>query len=433
MTRLSGWGGYRHYDCRVMRARSQADVARAVAMQPLIARGNGRAYGDAAVNRALTLDMRGMDRMRSFDPAIGVLTAEAGVLLSDIISVFLPRGWFPLVTPGTRFVTLGGAIAADVHGKNQHIDGSFRACVDWVEVMGPDGGVTRTMPGDDLFDWTLGGMGLTGIVLRAAIRLRPVESPWIVQRTIATEGLDTTFSAFEENLDAPYLVAWIDALARGKALGRSLVMLARHAAKAEAPARPPRDRRRRLRVPAALPSLLNRYSVGAFNSLYYRMGARRTGWRPVGWDTFFFPLDAIENWNRLYGRRGLLQLQCVLPLESAKAGLEDILTRIAASGQASFLSVLKRLGPGEGRLSFPMEGYTLALDFPVSSRSLRLMADLDQVVVAHGGRFYLAKDARVPAEVLGKADPRVAELAAMRRARGLTQAFTSELAKRLGL
>ncbi len=433
MTRLSGWGGYRHYDCRVVRARSQADVARAVAAQPLIARGNGRAYGDAAVNGALTLDMRGMDRMLSFAAATGVLMAEAGVLLSDIIAAFLPRGWFPLVTPGTRFVTLGGAIAADVHGKNHHIDGSFRACVDWVEVMGPDGEVTRTTPGDDLFDWTLGGMGLTGVILRAAIRLRPVESPWIVQRIIAAEGLDAALSAFEENLDIPYSVAWIDALAQGEALGRSLVMLARHAAKAEAPARPPRDRRRRLGVPVALPPLLNRYSVGAFNSLYYRMGARKTGWRPVGWDSFFFPLDAIDNWNRLYGWRGFLQLQCVLPLTTARAGLGEILTRIAASGQASFLSVLKRFGPGEGRFSFPMEGYTLALDFPVNDKSLRLMTDLDQMVVAHGGRFNLAKDARLPAEVLGKADPRVAEFVAMRKARGLTQAFTSEQAQRLGL
>jgi FAD/FMN-containing dehydrogenase len=362
-----------------------------------------------------------------------VLVAEAGVMLSDIIATFLPRGWFPRVVPGTRFVTLGGAIAADVHGKNHHVDGSFRACVDWVEVMGADGAVTRATPGDALFDWTLGGMGLTGIILRAAIRLRPVESPWMLQRTIVAHGLDAALAAFEENPDAPYSVAWIDALAGGDALGRSLVMLGRHATSAEAPAKPPREQRKRPRVPAFFPPLLNRYSVAAFNALHYRTGARRPGWRPVGWESYFFPLDAIDHWNRLYGRRGFLQFQCVVPLATARDGLKEILTLSAASGQASFLSVLKRFGPGTGRFSFPMEGYTLALDFPANDKSLRLMTELDRVVVAHGGRFYLAKDARLPADVLGEADPRVAAFAAMRKEHGLTQAFTSEQAQRLGL
>lgn len=438
MTRLSGWGRFPRRDCRVVRARSQQDVARAVAEAPLIARGNGRAYGDSALNAGLTLDMRGMDRMLAFDPATGQLTAEAGVLLADVIEAFLPRGWFPMVTPGTRFVTLGGAIAADVHGKNHHCDGSFRTCVDWVEVMGPDGTVTRTAPGEDLFDWTLGGMGLTGVILRAAIRLRPVETGWILQRTIPAPSLEAALDAFEANADAPYSVAWIDATTEGPHMGRALVMLGHHAPRDAVPVRlrdrPVTARRQRLQVPFDLPGFtLNRHTVGAFNALYYRLGARKSGEHLVDWDSYFYPLDAIGNWNRMYGRRGFLQFQCALPLATAQAGLTELLTRITAAGQASFLSVLKRFGPGEGRFSFPMEGYTLALDMPVNDRSLRLMSDLDRVTVAHGGRFYLAKDARLDRATLAEADPRAEAFAAWRRETGRAARFTSAQSERLGL
>lgn len=407
----------------------------------MIARGNGRAYGDSAVAPAATIDMRHFNRMIAFDQETGQLVAEAGVLLGDIINAFLPRGWFLLVTPGTKFVTLGGAVAADVHGKNHHRDGSFRACVDWIDLMGPDGEVKRCSRDKDpeLFDCTLGGMGLTGVILRVALRLRRVESAYIRQTTIATPDLDTAMAAFDAAQDTTYSVAWIDCLARGDALGRSLVMLGEHAQPDElqpSQAKTPfRTRsRRRLAVPFDLPAFaLNRFSLRAFNAVYYWAGRRQTDERLVDWDSFFYPLDAIHHWNRIYGRKGFAQFQCVLPLEDSRAGLSALLAETAAAGYGSFLAVLKRLGPQESAFSFPMEGYTLALDFPVNPRTLALLERLDRITLAHGGRFYLAKDSRMTAETLRASDPRVEAFSVMRKDRGLAERFRSAQAERLEL
>ncbi len=433
MSLLSGWGRYPKADCTLVSARSPADVEAAIVAAPLIARGNGRAYGDAAMNAGQTLAMTGMDRMLSFED--GVLVAEAGVLLADIIQTFLPRGWFPMVTPGTKYVSLGGAIAADVHGKNHHLDGSFRTCVDWVDVMGPDGAVTRTVPGDDLFDWTLGGMGLTGVILRAQIRLRAVETMYIAQETRALTSLSETLEAFEQTLDAPYSVAWIDC-SDGPHHGHSLLLLGRHATAQDLP---PRwhpfavKRKRKLPVPFGAPPFLFRgLWLRALNGIYWRRGARRAGHALVDWDSYFYPLDALSNWNRLYGRNGFVQFQCALPEHSSAAGLAELMATIAASQTGSVLSVLKRFGPQSGHFSFPMPGYTLALDFPASERSLELMSRLDEITLAHGGRFYLAKDARMP-EAVAKADPRTEAFAAMRKQAGLSDRFVSMQSERLGI
>jgi len=433
MSMLSGWGRFPKVECHVVTARSEADVRAAVLASPLIARGNGRAYGDAAMNRGLTLDMTGMDRMLSFDD--GVLVAEAGVLLGDIIHTFLPRGWFPMVTPGTKYVSLGGAIAADVHGKNHHIDGSFRACVDWIDLMGPGGTVTRLGAQDDLFHWTLGGMGLTGVIVRAQIRLRAVETTFIRQETRALTSLSETLTAFEGTLDAPYSVAWIDC-SDGPHHGHSLLLLGKHATKADLPADTPPLRVRhkgKLPVPFGAPPFLFRgVWLRAINGIYWLRGAKRAGTRLVDWDSYFYPLDALNNWNRAYGRHGFIQFQCALPLNTATAGLAELMQAIAASGSGSVLSVVKRFGPQSGHFSFPMPGYTLALDFPATERSLALMEQLDTITLAHQGRFYLAKDARMP-EAVAKADPRAVAFAAMRAQAGLTDRFTSVQSERLGL
>lgn len=433
MTRLGGWGRFPLAECKVVTARSEADVRAAVEAAPLIARGNGRAYGDAALNTGQTLDMTGMDRMLSFDG--GVLVAEAGVLLGDIIHTFLPRGWFPWVTPGTKYVSLGGAIAADVHGKNHHLDGSFRSCVDWIDLMGPDGEVTRVTPSDDLYDWTIGGMGLTGVILRAQIRLRPVETAWISQETRALTSVQETLNAFEETQDVPYSVAWIDC-SDGPHHGHSLLLLGRHAGADELPehCRPLEVRRKgKLPVPFGAPPFIFRgLWLRAMNGIYWRRGAKRAGTSLVNWDSYFYPLDALANWNRLYGRNGFVQFQCALPEETAAAGLKELMDTIAAAQTGSVLSVLKRFGPQSGHVSFPMPGYTLALDFPANERSLALMQTLDQITLAHGGRFYLAKDARMP-EAVAKADPRAKAFAAMRKQAGLSEKFTSLQSERLGL
>jgi FAD/FMN-containing dehydrogenase len=407
----------------------------------LIARGNGRAYGDSAINTSATIETRHLNRMLAFDEDSGQLIAEAGVLLGDVIDVFLPRGWFPLVTPGSKFVTLGGAIASDVHGKNHHKDGSFRACVDSIDIMGADGEVRRcsSQENPSMFDHTLGGMGLTGIILRAAIRLRPVETAWIRQTTIAAPDLKTAMAVFDEAEDATYSVAWIDCLGTGRSLGRSLVMLGEHATRdelsagqAQAPFRI--KPKRKLSVPIDFPAFaLNSLTVRAFNALYYWAGARKSGVQLVDWDSYFYPLDAILGWNRIYGRKGFAQFQCVLPLDRSEAGLTALLEETAKAGAGSFLAVLKRFGKQDSAFSFPMEGYTLALDFPVSNKTLALLERLDQITIAHGGRFYLAKDGRMSAATLRASDPRAANFHAHRDSHDCISRFSSAQSERLAL
>jgi FAD/FMN-containing dehydrogenase len=436
---LSGWGRYPRLDCRLTTPRDMAGVIAAAATGSAIARGNGRAYGDSALNPAQTIGMRGLNRMLAFDEDSGQLVAEAGVMLSEIIDVFLPRGWFPAVTPGTKYVTLGGAIAADVHGKNHHKHGSFATCVDWVEVLGPDGTIRRLTPADDLFGWTVGGMGLTGIILRAAIRLARVETGWIRQTQTRARGLAEAIAQFEAAQAATYSVAWIDCLATGAAMGRSLVMLGEHALVAELGPDQARDpfvtrRRKTKTVPFDVPGFaLNRLSVGAFNMAYYANGLLHQGESLIDFDSYFYPLDALLEWNRIYGRAGFAQFQCVVPLAAAEAGLGALLKRIAASGQGSFLAVLKRMGAQHSRFSFPMEGYTLALDFPMRQGTARLLGELQAIAVDHGGRFYLAKDSVLDAATLRRSDARADTFAAMRREAGLTARFASAQSERLSL
>ena len=439
--KLSGWGRFPSATCEVAAPRSEADILKHVRSGKVIARGAGRAYGDSSLGDSLTLDMQRFNHMLAFDQQTGQLTAQAGVSLASIIETFLPRGWFPSVTPGTKFVTLGGMIAADVHGKNHHKEGACSAYVDWIDVMTPDGSIHRCSRKDHsgLFEWTIGGMGLTGVILRAAIRLRPVETGWIRQRTIPAANLAAAIEIFEQNLDWTYSVAWIDCLSGGEALGRSLIYLGEHASVTElsedqraSPFATPR--KRKLKIPLDAPDFaLNGLSVRAFNAVYFRAGGSRTGDALTDWDTYFYPLDGILDWNRIYGHRGFMQFQCVLPMDSAAAGMTALLQAVSKAGQGSFLAVLKRFGPQTSRYSFPMEGYTLALDFPVNRRSFNLLTALDGITLEHGGRFYLAKDARLDAQTLEEADARTAEFRAMRASAGAASAFSSLQSKRLKL
>lgn len=440
--KLSGWGRFPVLEAKVRAPRSLAELRALVLSEPsLIPRGNGRAYGDSAINCAATLEMRHLNRMLDFDHENGELVAESGVLLGDIIAAFLPRGWFPMVTPGTKFVTLGGAIAADVHGKNHHKDGSFRSCVTWLDLMGGDGRITRCSRDDNrkLFEVTLGGMGLTGIVVRAAIRLRPIETAWIRQRTLTAPNLQAAMDVFEREQESRYSVAWIDCLATGRKLGRSLIILGEHAAldqlpadKAAAPFKTAMKRTRS--VPLDLPSFtLNRLSVRAFNSLYYWTNSGKEEPKLVDWGSYFYPLDALLGWNRIYGRQGIAQFQCVLPLASSREGLTALLQTISQSGQGSFLAVLKRFGAQISPFSFPMEGYTLALDFSVSNKTLTLLDRLDRIVLDHGGRFYLAKDSRMSAATFAASDGRVEAFRKQRVAEEWTKHFSSAQSERLEL
>jgi decaprenylphospho-beta-D-ribofuranose 2-oxidase len=361
--KFSGWGRYPVIESRVHAPRDERTLRDLVtSQQSVIARGNGRAYGDSAINPTATIDMRRFNRMLAFDPRSGQLTTEAGVILEDIIGAFLPRGWFPAVTPGTRFVSLGGMIAADVHGKNHHKDGSFRQFVDWIDVMGADGAINRCSRDTNaqLFDYTLGGMGLTGVILRAAFRLRPVETGWIRQTTIPAPNLQAAMEVFEQSGESTYSVAWIDCLGTGGSLGRSLVILGEHAKVSDLSSKLARDplqvsAKRKASIPVDFPAfVLNRHTVGLFNNLYYRLGAYGSTRRLIDWDSYFYPLDAILRWNRIYGRNGFAQFQCVLPLNQAERGLTSLLEAIAAAGTESFLAVLKRFGPQDSGFAFPM-------------------------------------------------------------------------------
>jgi decaprenylphospho-beta-D-ribofuranose 2-oxidase len=441
VTVLSGWGRFPRLDCSVKRPRTEDDLRALTRQGRLIPRGNGRAYGDSALSATNTADMRSFARMLSFDGDTGRLSVEAGVLLADVIRAFLPRGWFPAVTPGTKFVTVGGMIAADVHGKNHHKVGSFGSFVDWIDVMGPDGSVRRCSREQDpeLFGWTLGGMGLTGAILRAAFRLQAVDSGWIRQTTVPAPDLDTAMDSFERNLDATYSVAWIDCLSSGAKLGRSLVYLGEHATRAELGRRELRDPIGTLKGPAlAVPfdapsGLLNGVAVRAFNALYYRNGRRGQATKLVDWDSYFYPLDRVLGWNRIYGRRGFAQFQCALPLDRSRDGLRALLDATSRAGAGSFLAVLKRFGEQDSPISFPMAGYTLALDFPVTRKTLALLAELDRIAIEHGGRFYLAKDSRMTAAALADADARIPGFVAMRRTTGCAGAFSSAQSERLAL
>ena len=442
--KLSGWGRYPALDCRLESLRKWEDASGLLRRgDTLIARGNGRSYGDAALNPDLTLSMLAMNRMQAFNAETGLLTCEAGVLLVDILETFVPRGWFPPVVPGTKFVTVGGMIAADVHGKNHHRDGTFGAHVEALTLATADGEIRECSRAQraDLFRATLGGMGLTGVILSASFRLWPIETAFVMEETLATGDLEETMSLFEASRDWPYSVAWIDCLARGAKLGRALVMRGKFMDRDALPARfapvPLRPASAgKLAVPIDTPSiLLNRFSIGLFNELYYRRGRTRAGPRLVHFDPFFFPLDRIEAWNRLYGRKGFVQYQCVLPKDESATGIAALLERIAAARQGSFLAVLKLFGPaGDGLMSFPMEGYTLALDFPLRKGTLALLDTLDEVTHRHGGRVYLAKDARCAPERVREGYPQYGAFETARAtAAGAPPRLASELSRRLAL
>jgi FAD/FMN-containing dehydrogenase len=443
--KLAGWGNYPRLEVEAARFRDDADAVAAVAARKsLIARGNGRAYGDAALNPRGTVSSLRHDRIFAFEPATGRLTCEAGTMLADILRAFVPRGWFVPVTPGTKFVTVGGMIAADVHGKNHHVAGSIGRHVESMRLLCGDGAI-RDCGRDndpDLFRATLGGMGLTGIILDATIRLVPVETAWIRQETRACRNLDEVLAASEETKGFTYSAAWIDCLERGASRGRSLLYLGQHAEPGDLPARArtaPLNwaKRTDLRVPFFLPgATLNGITVKLFNVAYFRTGARRAGTARIDAERFFYPLDAVRDWNRIYGRRGFVQYQCVLPKAASREGLTLLLDRIANAGEGSFLAVLKLMGPADtdgGLLSFPMEGYTLALDFPARPRVFELLNTLDSIVADHGGRLYLAKDARMSADMMRRTYPNLAHFQEIRAATGSSGKFTSAMAERLGL
>lgn len=377
--------------------------------------GNGRSYGDVCLNEAGTLlRTTCLDKFISFDPVSGVLACEAGVLLDEILEIIVSRGWFLAVTPGTRYITVGGGIANDVHGKNHHIAGTFGHHVRRLELLRSDGSrlLCSREENADWFAATVGGLGLTGLITWAELQLQPIANAFV--RT-QSRRFNCLAEFWDLNNDAeahwPYTVSWIDCISSGRSLGRGILMQGRHATRME-PARDWRESRRRIPLDPPF-SLVNSLSLRAFNFAYFHQplpnGATTGHYVP-----FFYPLDAIQDWNRIYGRRGFFQYQCVLPSESSETGIAELLRRIVVSGSGSFLAVLKTFGtlPSVGMLSFPRAGATLALDFPNhGEKTLALFNELDAVVRDAGGALYPAKDARMPSGMFKHSFPRWSEFA----------------------
>jgi FAD/FMN-containing dehydrogenase len=440
---LSGWGRLSTVPCHVYRPEKRRALQTILTDAPhtLLARGLGRSYGDQAVNTngGIVLFER-LNRMTAFDPTTGLLECEAGVSLAEIIRTFLPRGFFLPVVPGTAYITVGGAIANDIHGKNHHIHGAFSSCVESLELLTPDGGRLHCSRNEhaDVFWATVGGCGLTGMILCATLRLQRVESAWIDVSYYRCRDLDEVFSRMAEHDEHyTYSVAWVDAVGRGKNLGRSVLMLGRHAPASSLPAHMASDpyripRRRRPAVPMNMPEfLLSRPSLCIFNSLYYY--AHPTADRRVPIPTYFFPLDAIGHWNRLYGKRGFIQYQFVVPKE-AYGIIRSTLELVSKEARGSFLAVLKAMGPaGGGMLSFPKPGYTLAMDLPNGNGLHEFLRKLDSLVVRNGGRIYLAKDITCTAEALREMYPRLSEFQAVCARLDPNRRLQSDLSRRLRL
>lgn len=442
---LSGWGRTAATRARVRTPAGAADVA-ALLRDPgergVLARGLGRSYGDAAQNAGgLVLDMTAVSRIKEIDRARPSVTAEAGASLKDLANALLPCGLFLPVTPGTQYVTLGGAIAADVHGKNHHVDGSLCEHVTSLVLQTPAGErltLDRTTTPDEFFA-TAGGMGLTGIVLEATLRPVRIETAYIAEQVERAPDLDATMARLAST-DAShrYSVAWIDCLARGRRLGRSVLMQGDHAP-AEMLSGPARAKPLELpqRLPLAAPpwvppGLVRRETVAVFNEVYFRR-APAYAERLTPLDRFFYPLDSVAGWNRVYGRRGLVQYQLALPLGTEDA-MREVLERLAASPAPATLAVLKRFGPHEGLLSFPLPGWTLAMDLPADAPQLAALLDgLDELTAEAGGRVYLAKDSRLRPELLEAMYPELPRWREIRARLDPAGTMRSDLARRLGL
>lgn len=364
----------------------------------VVARGNGRCYGDAALGEAI-FSTKKLNKFISFDRINGILECEAGVLLSEILEISVPQGYFLSVTPGTKLITIGGAIASDVHGKGIHC---FSECLIEFSIMIENGEILKCSreENSEKFWATIGGMGLTGIILSAKIKLKEIETAYIKQESIKAENLDEIFELFEECKNWTYNVAWIDCLAKGKNIGRSVLQRGEFATKEQLPEKlkqKPLQLKKKIipTIPFYFPNfVLSNLTVKIFNFLIYNKQRSKVVKNVVEYESFFYPLDMINNWNKIYGKSGFIQYQMVIPVEKGKEGMRKILETISKSGNGSFLAVLKYIGKNNPLAynSFPFEGYTLALDFKVNRQLIQLVSNLDKIVEEYGGRIYRTKD-----------------------------------------
>jgi len=434
---VSNWNNYPRVEAALADFRSQ-DEALSILEEAnkCIPRGLGRSYGDCSLGADI-ISTPGFKRLIHLDPQKGTLECESGTSLDQILSVIIPHGWFLPVTPGTSRITLGGAISSDVHGKNHHLHGAFGRHVLDLRLLTPQGQVLECSRNEnpEIFQAVCGGMGLLGLILSARISLMPLESVFIRQKTIPAADLDQLMGLFESYHQSTYTVAWMDCLKSGRNLGRGLFMHGEHCRAGEASRRGlTHPDSKVLSLPFNLPfRALSPLGIKAFNSLYFYRKSRRTGYQFSNIASFFYPLDVIDNWNLLYGKKGFLQYQFVLPSRNSREGLQKILQHINSFGQPPYLAVLKLLGPGEGPLSFAQYGYTLALDFPMRPGVFSLLKALDRVVQKLGGRIYLAKDARMQKHMFWQGYPRAKEFLELKKKLDPENKLSSLQSRRLGL
>ena len=429
---ISGWGNYPKQEATILTPHSFAICKTITEKQSsLIARGMGRSYGDSA-NASKVLQTSYCDHYIEFDYEKGILTSEAGITLREILRLIVPCGWFLPVTPGSSYVTLGGAIASDVHGKNHHIAGTFGRHVKSLSIALGSGEVVTASKeeNDDLFYATCGGMGLTGVIISATFKLLPIRSSLINQNTIKADCLESACEIFEENCHATYSVAWIDCLAKGKNLGRSVILLGEHSelGDLEIPIKDP------ISIPFYTPSaLINNVTMKMFNGAYWHKTKLNQN-KTLPLIPYFYPLDAVGSWNKLYGKSGFLQFQCVVPKADGIANMRKLLTEITVRGEGSFLAVLKQFGAAnKNLLSFPIEGYTLALDFKVTVSAIETLRRLEELIVEMGGRLYLTKDALMKEATFKLTYPSWEMFECVREKYGAIGKFSSAQSRRLGL
>ncbi len=436
ITKISNWGNYPIIDAEVKEFSSTLEIDEMLKTKTSFTiRGAGLSYGDASLAHHI-LSSKKYNKILEFDPEIGQITVESGTTLDEILSVIVPKGWFLPVTPGTKFITVGGAVAGDVHGKNHHCEGSFCHYVTELNVMMADGQIKVCNPKLDpiLYKLICGGLGLSAIILTVQFRLKPIKTAFIRQRNIIAENLDEMLGKLQEFNSATYSVSWIDCLARGKSLGRGVIMLGEHATEEEVAKKNLLKTHSQplIKAPFYFPSfILNATTVRTFNFLFFNKHKIGSQDLIVHYDPYFYPLDFVKNWNKVYGRRGFLQYQFVIPFEDGAKGLRTILEAISKSGMGSFLTVLKALGKGENTLSFPMPGFTLALDFPVSDHIFAFLDGLDKMVIDLGGRIYLVKDARMAPEIYWKGYPNALQFKEQVSKVDPTHKFASALSDRL--
>jgi len=429
---VSGWGRFPVAQAKPLILKDSATLSETLRKSFRgIAYGMGRSYGDSALSEQVIFT-HSYNHFIDFDSKNGLLRVQAGTTLKEMLDVIVPKGWFLPVTPGTQFVTFGGAIASDIHGKNHHKEGSFCDYVNWYRLMLPSGEVVTCSPTEnvDLFRATNGGMGLTGIILDGEFRLKPIQSAFIDMITIKARDLDEILALFDEHVGFTYSVAWIDTLARGKHMGRSVLMLGEHSTDGDLTIPEPSEKS----LPIDFPDfVLNPLSVALFNTLYYNKNFHKQSQNRVLYRPYFYPLDAVLYWNKMYGKRGFTQYQFVIP-KSETIALQKILDEIAKAKSGSFLAVLKLFGKeNENWLSFPKEGYTLALDFPIRNCIFELFKRLDALVLDAGGRLYLTKDATMSKEMFRAGYPNWQKFVELRKAIGADKVFASLQSERLGL